>query len=189
MAFADELAALNEWHFFREFTYSRNTFQPVPNQEVELADNLIWLGDLLIAYQLKEREVVPDANAETEKRWFERKVLKLATRQVRDTLGYLKGTERIEVQNHRNRSFSLEFASVREFHKLVVYLPHASLPEEYRRIKHHRSQTAGVIHIIPAQDYMGIVRNLLTPIEVAEYLSFREGLINRWETEDRKSVV
>lgn len=79
MAFADELAALNEWHFFREFVYSRNTFQPSPGEEVELADNLTWPGDLLIAYQLKERELVPDANAETEKRWFERKVLKQAT--------------------------------------------------------------------------------------------------------------
>lgn len=183
MPFADELAALNEWYFFREFTYSRNTFQPPSNQEVELADNLIWLGDLLIAYQLKEREVVPGANAETEKRWFVRKVLKLATRQVRDTLGYLNGTKRIEVQNHRSHTFGLEYAAVRHFHKLVVYLPQEPLPEEYRRIKHHRSLTAGVIHIIPANDYLGIVRTLLTPMEVVEYLGFREELIDRWETE------
>lgn len=183
MSFADELAALNEWHFFREFVYSRNTFRPTPNHEVELADNLVWLGDLLIAYQLKEREVVPGANAETEKRWFERKVLRQATRQVRDTLEYLKGTDRIEVRNHRNHPFGLDYSAVRQFHKLVVYLPQDPLPAEYRRIKHHRSRTAGVIHIIPAQDYLGIVRALLTPIEVAEYLSFREELINRWENE------
>ena len=93
MAFADELASLNEWHFFREFVYSRNTFRPAPGQEVELADNLVFLGGLLVAYQLKEREVVPDANANTEKRWFERKVLKLATRQVRDTVRYLSSRD------------------------------------------------------------------------------------------------
>lgn len=183
MAFADELAALNEWHFFREFTYSRNTFRPAPGQEVELADNLLWLSDLLVVYQLKEREPVPGANAETEKRWFERKVLRQATRQVRDTLGYLHAAETIEVQNHRNHTLGLAFGEVRQFHKLVVYLPQDQLPEEYRRIKHHRSRTAGVIHIIPAHDYLGIVRTLLTPAEVAEYLSFREELIDRWETE------
>jgi hypothetical protein len=36
---------------------------------------------------------------------------------------------------------------------------------------------------MPAHDYLGIVRTLLTPGEVAEYLSFREELIDRWETE------
>jgi hypothetical protein len=181
VAFADELAALNEWHFFHEFVYSRNTFQPSPGQEVELADNLMWLDDLLIAYQLKERELVPGANAETEKCWFERKVLKQATRQVRDTVGYLNRVKTIAVQNHRGHTFDLAFESVRQFHKLIVYLPQDPLPAEYRRIKHHRSRTVGVIHIVPAHDYLGIVRTLLTPGEVAEYLSFREELITRWE--------
>ena len=183
MTFADELAALNEWHFFREFTYSRNNFRPAPGQEVELEDSLIWLGDLLIAFQLKERELVPGASAETEKRWFERKVLRQATRQVRDTLGYLNVTKSIEVQNHRNHTFGLEFDAIRQLHKLVIYLPQEPLPEEYRRIKYHRSRTAGVIHIISSQEYLGIVRTLLTPAEVAEYLSFREELIDHWENE------
>lgn len=183
MAFADELAALNEWHFFSEFVYSKNTFQPTPGQEVELADSLIWLDDLLIAYQLKEREPIPDANAETEKRWFERKVLRQATRQVRDTVRYLNTVRNIQVQNHRGHTFGLTFDTVQQFHKLVVYLPQDALPQEYRRIKHHRSQTVGVIHIMPAHDYLGIVRTLLTPGEVAEYLSFREELIDRWDTE------
>lgn len=183
MSFADELAALNEWHFFREFTYSQTTFQPAPGQEVELADNLIWLGDLLFAYQLKEREAEPGANAETEKRWFERKVLRQATRQVRDTLKYLEANKTIAVKNHREHTFDLSATDVRELHKLVVYLPHDALPEEYRRVKHHRSRTAGLIHILPARDYLGIVRTLLTPAEVAEYLAFREELIARWEAE------
>jgi hypothetical protein len=181
VAFADELAALNEWHFFREFVYSRNTFQPSPGQEVELADSLTWLGDLLLAFQLKERELVPGADEETEKRWFERKVLKQATRQVRDTVSYLTTVKTIAVQNHRGHTFDLSFESVRQFHKLVVYLPQDPLPAAYRQIKHHRSRTVGVIHIMPANDYLGIVRTLLTPSEVAEYLVFREELINRWE--------
>lgn len=181
MAFADELATLNEWHFFREFVYSRNTFQQSPGQEVELADSLLWLGDLLIAYQLKERELVPGANAETEKRWFERKVLKQATRQMRDTVGYLSKVGQITVQNHQGHTSTLAFEAVRQFHKLVVYLPQDALPAEYRRVKHHRSRTIGVIHIVLAHDYLGIVRTLLTPVEVAEYLGFREQLINRWE--------
>ena len=181
MAFADELAALNESYFFSEFTYSCNTFQPLVGQEVELADSLVWLGDSLIAFQLKERAPIVGATAQSEKSWFEKKVLGAATRQVRDTLNYLAVNNNIEVQNHRNHTFTLSFEQVSELHKLVVYSPQLELPADCRCIKHHRSRTAGVIHIISADDYLGIIRTLLTPAEVAEYLSFREQLIDRWE--------
>jgi hypothetical protein len=183
MAFEDELAALNEWHFFREFTYSKSTFRPAPSQEVELADSIIWIGNLLVVYQLKEREARGATTVEAEKRWFESKVLRQATRQVRDTLTYLNEARAIEIRNHRGHSFGLDIRAVHELHKLIVYLPHDVLPENYRKLKHHRSRTAGVIHIIPANDYMGIVRTLLTPAEVTDYLGFREALIDRWEAE------
>lgn len=181
MAFADELAALNESYFFSEFTYSRNTIRPLVGQEVELADSLIWLGNFLIAFQLKERAPIVGTTDETEKSWFEKKVLGVAARQVRDTLNYLAVNNNIEVQNHRNHTFSLSFEQVSELHKLIVYNPQLELPADCRRIKHHRSRTAGVIHIISAHDYLGIIRTLLTPAEVAEYLGFREQLIDRWE--------
>ncbi|WP_306549507.1 hypothetical protein [Desulfobulbus sp.] len=183
MTFATELTALNEWHFFREFVYSENTFRPMPSMEVELADSMIWLGDLLIAFQLKERGIVVGANADTEKRWFERKVLKKATRQIRDTVNYLNRNKSIEVRNQCGQTFDLSFAAIHQIYKLVVYLPHNALPTEQRRVKHHRSRTAGFIHIIPAHDYLDIVRTLLTPTEVVEYLSFRESLIDRCGTE------
>lgn len=183
MSFADQLAALNEWHFFREFTYSQTTFQPAPGQEVELADSLIWLGNALFAFQLKERMAEPGATADTEKRWFERKVLKQATKQMRDTVKYLQANNAIAVRNHRGHNFSLSFDSIRELHMLVVYLPDPALPADYLKVKFHRSRTAGLIHILPAHDYLGIVRTLLTPAEVTDYLNFRAELIDRWGDE------
>jgi hypothetical protein len=39
-----------------------------------------------------------------------------------------------------------------------------------------------MIHILAANDYLGVVRTLLTPAEVIDYLGFREALINRWES-------
>jgi hypothetical protein len=181
MAFADELVALNEWHFFREFTYSRTIFRLAQGQDVEFADSLIWLGDLLLVYQLKERAISADANSDTEKKWFERKILRQATRQVRDTLRYLHADNGIKVCNHRNETFNLTLGAVRQIHKLVIYLPHEALPATFRKIKHHRSRTAGVIHILAANDYLGIVRTLQTPAEVIDYLGFREALINMRE--------
>ncbi|SDA16527.1 hypothetical protein SAMN05216315_10811 [Nitrosospira sp. Nsp18] len=183
MTFENELATLNEWYFFREFTYSKTTFSPEPSQEVELADSILWIGDLLVVYQLKEREVQSATTVEAEKRWFERKILRQATRQIRDTLTYLNYPGTIEIQNQRGHAFGIDIRTIHELHKLILYLPHALLPESCREIKHHRSGTAGVIHIIPANDYLGIVKTLLTPAEVADYLGFREALINRWEVE------
>lgn len=178
--FADALASLNEWHFFREFVFSRTTFRPVPEKELELADNLVWLGDILVAYQLKERELVRDANSDTEKRWFEKKILGNATRQIRDTVRYLQNFHSIELQNGRGHPSQLTLAAFHRIHKLIVYLPQNQLPAECRRIKHHISSTVGLIHIICGPDYLGIVRTLLTPAEVADYLIFREELITRW---------
>ena len=130
MPFAESIAELNEWYFFQEFVYSRTTFRPTPQQEVELADNLIWLGDMLIAFQLKEREATPDADEASERKWFKKKVLDQATRQVRDTLRYLTDVRSIEVRNHRDHAFQLEFETIRVIHKLVVYLPSPRLPSD-----------------------------------------------------------
>ncbi len=183
MAFADNLAAINEWYFFREFTYSKTTFRPSPSKETELADAIIWIGDLLVVFQLKEREADSDTTVEAEKHWFERKVLWKATRQIKDTLLYLNTAGTIEIKNHRGHISRLDFRSINHLNKLIVYLPHDSLPEDCRRQKHHKSRTAGIIHIMPAYDYLGIVRTLLTPAEVADYLRFRQSIIDKWETE------
>jgi len=183
MSFEEDIAKLNEFYFFREFTFSKSTFHPAPEQKLELADSLIWLDDVLIVYQLKQRDAQDRTSPDKERRWFEKKVVGQATRQIRDTLMYLQNYRDIGVRNHRGHTFNLAAAQTDAAHKLVVYLPHDSLPQACREKKHHRSRTAGVIHLIPANDYLGILRTLITPAEVAEYLSFREGLINRWERE------
>ena len=90
MSFESKISSFNEFFFFKEFTCSKTTFRPKPTDEVELADNVISLGENLFIYQIKEREEVEDASPQTEAKWFESKVLKLATRQIRDTLTYLR---------------------------------------------------------------------------------------------------
>ena len=183
MSFDDDLAALNEWHFFREFTYSKSTFRPLPSEEKELADAIIWIGELLAVYQLKERVPPENMTEETEIRWFKKKVIGVATRQIRDTLAYLSNYESIQIENQRGHKFDLEFQSIQNLHKLVVYRASEKLPTEYRQQKHHRSATAGFIHLINATDYIGIVRTLLTPAEVVEYLEFRKSIVERWDNE------
>jgi hypothetical protein len=54
MSFEVDISQFNEHFFFREFTFSKNTFRPSPAKEVELADNIVWLDDLVVVFQLKE---------------------------------------------------------------------------------------------------------------------------------------
>lgn len=180
MGFEKDIAGLNELFFFREFTFSKNTFRPKPNAEVEFADNVIWLDNLAILYQLKERNAPATTTSEKEKKWFEKNVLREATRQIRNTLKYLDECKQIQLQNGRGHTFDLATASLRTKEKVVIYFPHDLLPNDCRKMKHHQSTSAGLIHIFQAADYLGVCQTLITPCEIHDYLQYREKLINRW---------
>ena len=44
--------------FLEEFVFSRNKFSPPASSEVEFADAVVMLGDVLLVYQIKERGVL-----------------------------------------------------------------------------------------------------------------------------------
>ena len=141
---------------FLEYTNSRNTFHPSPQIEVELADNVLWLGELLLVFQLKEREAAPDTTEAAERKWFEKKILDQATRQIRDTVRYLDENNSIELQNHRGHSLSLEFGKIRQIHKLVVYLPSKLLPHDCLNLKYHTSRAPELCGSHPLSDWCDI---------------------------------
>lgn len=180
MTFEADIGALNEQFFFREFTYSKNTFRPGPVGEVELADNIVWLDDQAIVFQLKERAVTGPTTAKAEEQWFRKKVVGLGTRQIRDTLLYLGSHREIELENHRGHRFKLSGCALTTTQKVVCYLPDGMLPARCRMQKFHRSASAGLIHLFDARDYAGVVQALITPPELAEYLAFREELFSKW---------
>ena len=168
---------LNRTIFFREFSYSKNTFCPKPGEIKEFADHVVWIDDLLIIYQLKERDGSESTTSDDERNWFERKVISKATKQVRDTLKFLKDYPRITIQNQRGHSFDLDAATVKNVLKIVLYNPTGLLPEDCRRTSHYLSKSAGFIHLLPWSDYREVCRTLLTPSEFAEYFEFRQKLI------------
>ncbi len=132
MSFEEDIARFNEFYFFREFTFSENTFRKTPTEEVELADNVVWLDEPLIVYQLKERQAPSDTTPEKEQQWFKRKIIEKAKSQIRDTLNYLHNHNNIQIQNHRGHTFNIKVPSLESVHKLVLYKAHESLPESYR---------------------------------------------------------
>ena len=180
MTFEDDMGSLNERFFFEEFTYSTNTFRPNPSTELELADSIIWLDDMLVLFQLKEREKISKTSPDKEAKWFEKKVIGLGTRQIRDSVKYLDVHRDILLRNHRGHRFELRRDAITGMHKVICYLGNSRLPEACRRKKFHRSRAAGVIHVIAAHDYLGVVRTVLTPFELSAYLAFRQKLIEKW---------
>ena len=131
---------------------------------------------------MKERNVSGSTTIEKEKTWFEKKVVTLATKQIRDSLAYLNTHQSIRLKNHRGHDFKLQLDDISILHKVICYHNYPNPPEYHGNKKFHRSRTAGVIHLIPAKDYWGIVRTVLTPFELSEYLEFREGLIEKWDS-------
>jgi hypothetical protein len=177
MGFEEQINDLNELYFYREFTFAKTTFRPSPKEELELADSVVWLDDLLILFQLKEREVAGETTEEAEAKWFEKKVLGLATRQIRDTMRYLDENSSITITNQRGHEFQLDRVSIATEHRVVSYREHPMLPTKNLQQKCHVSETAGFIHLIAASDYLQIVQTLRTPSEVSEYLAFREAIV------------
>lgn len=176
----DYLAELNANIFLKEFSFAKNQFSPSPGEELEFADHVTWLDDLLLLYQLKERGGVKSTSENSEKNWFENKVLKKATKQIRDTLDYLQKYDNISIQNQRGYIFNVSNLTVAHLIKIIVYASSDKLPEEYWKKKHYFSSIAGFIHIIPIHDYLGICRVLLTPAEIVEYFEFRQNTLTKW---------
>lgn len=55
MTLEEYVAQINGLAFWKEFTFAQNKFVPRPGAELELADNLVWLGDFAFVLQLKQR--------------------------------------------------------------------------------------------------------------------------------------
>lgn len=173
------IAHLNGLAFWREFTFAQNKFSPRPGNELELADNLVWFGDRAYILQLKQRDD-PSGDPETERNWFTKKIIGKATRQIRDSLRYLDENPRIRLTNQQGHHFEIERENLTMITKIVVFLPASELPDDCWKVRYHASQTSGdFIHILAANDYLGILEKLRVPEDIARYFAYREDVTPR----------
>lgn len=166
--------------FLEEFVFARNKFSPPSSSEIELADAVVMLGDVLLIYQIKERPPSQAGDEGAERTWFKSKVLGKATKQIRDTLSHLQTYPEIRVPNERGHVFNLGGRTAAEIIKIIVYMPSRNLPTDCRSIRHYVSSTGGFIHIVNAQDYLEVSRMLRVPQEVVRYFQYREMVLTRF---------
>jgi hypothetical protein len=181
MTLEEFISNVNKSIYLREFSFSKNQFTPLKSSELEFSDHVIWLDDLLITFQLKERELSSFESIEKEINWFKKKVLGKATKQIRDTLSYLETYSEIEIVNERGHSFNVISGNIKKKIHIVLYSPHEHLPIEYKWKKFYLSSTAGFIHLITAENYEGVCQTLITPAEIGEYFEFRKEICNKYE--------
>lgn len=166
------ISSINSDFFFKEFSFSKNKFKtPQGKEELELADNFVWLDNYLFIIQIKDRNETADSSG---LKWFQNKILKTAVKQIKNSLEYLAHYEKIEITNERGHKFNVAEASKISPLKLIIYTPDASLPKENRFKKFYVSQKVGYIHLFHSEDYYWICKYLITPFEIHEFLIFRE---------------
>lgn len=178
MTLEEYIAQLHGLAFWKEFTFAQNKFAPRPGIELELADNLVWLGEYAFVLQLKQRGDETE-DPEAERSWFRNKVLNKATRQVRDTLRFLNEHPQIRVTNERGHAFDIRGAELAEITKIIIFLGGRALPEDCWQTRYHVSRTAGFIHVLAAHDYLGVLEKLRTPEDIRRYFVYREQVVQK----------
>lgn len=170
------ITSINTNVFYKEFTFDKNDFYPKDGKK-ELADNIMWLDELLFIIQIKERNL-SKAKGSIDS-WFKSKVLGKAKKQIKDTLKYLRQYDSIPIGNKRNQFIDIAKVDSFGINKLIIYQSDDTLSEENKNIKFYESKDVGYIHIFSLEDYFWICKYLVNPAELDEYLKFRERIYSK----------
>lgn len=96
---------------------------------------------------------------------------------MRDTVRFLGEHEQIRVTNERGHAFDIRGKELTKVTKIVVFLGSQMLPADCRKTQYHVSDTAGFIHVLEAQAYLGVIKTLRVPEDIRRYFTYREDVI------------
>jgi len=166
---------LHSNHFFKEFTFGKNKFiGHSKGQQLEFADNVVWIDQFFLIFQIKDRNIEQEINFEN---WFKSKILRKAVQQIKNTISYLNEFTEILIENERGVLHDIAKAKGQNPLKLIVYNLGHIFEDTLRNQKSYFSSKIGHIHLLHIEDYNLICEILITPYEIQEYLIFREQLI------------
>ncbi|MGN0809519.1 MAG: hypothetical protein ACI4NQ_06090 [Christensenellales bacterium] len=164
------LSAFSEDYFFKELVLEDLRFTPVGASEIELADLLINLGDIIIAIQLKTRNDENQTdNPLAESKWLQKKC-KVAKGQAKESLQIISSGILPVLHNKRGQSVLLQQDA--EIIPLVVF--ENSRIGDYPHLLGKHSDSGMNINCMSFPDYCEMCRILVTPMEIVEYLEYRK---------------
>lgn len=176
----DSLARINQDYFLREFTYSSSRFRSVSGQELELCDGAIWLDETLILSQAKQRNRDDATNSvDIEAKWFAKKVNKEAVGQLADSVRYLQTAASLPLINRHGQELDFSGIAPVVIHHVALYKPSSRVDERAFLAKGRISKRVGFVHFISDANYHAICDTMQTPMEIAQYLTFRSDYVSR----------
>ena len=184
------LSSFSENYFYKELVYADLKFTPIGGTEIELADLIINLEDIVLAIQLKERnEKDRTQDKNIEEKWLKKKCKK-AKEQIKDTISYIT-SEKVSFINARGKKTIINPNA--EVVPLVVF-ENDSISEYEHLLRNHTNDGLAV-NCMSIYDFKLMCKQLLSPIEIIEYLKWREvfyknnGPINLLITETNNGFV
>lgn len=163
------LSSFSEKIFYKELVYSNLKFIPNGGTEVELADLIINLEDIVLAIQLKERNKSSQSNdPKTEEKWLLKKC-KAAKKQIKDTISYINNEELI-FENSRGKRTRI--SSNAEIVPLIVFENSNIL--KYEHLMRNHSKEGLIVNCISMDDFKLMCMKLMSPIEIIDYIKWRQ---------------
>lgn len=164
------LSVFSEDYFFKELVCDNLCYTPTDSAEIELADLIINLDDVIIAIQLKERnEHDQTSDIAKENKWLEKKC-KVAKEQVKETIRLISSGDLPSFPNKRD--YPIIFRSDAEVIPLVVFLNDQI--DAYPHLLRKHSEDGVDINCMSFYDYAEMCKVLISPIEIVRYLEYRK---------------
>lgn len=163
------LSALSDKIFLKEMVIDELCYTPQDFSEVELADLIINLGDIIISIQLKERNPKDmSSSLSFEERWVQR-VCKDAKKQNEQTISRIREGGLPKFKNKRSREIFLNPNA--KIIPLVVFMNEKVT--SYSRVLKARSSHGINMNCMSFEDYSRMCETLVNPIDIVYYLEKR----------------
>lgn len=185
------LSAFSKMYFYNELVHDELKFTPVGHSEVELADLIVNLGEIILAIQLKARNEDEQTNdIEKENKWLASKSKK-AKKQVKDTIEYITKGETLHFKNGRDQLITINPQA--KIVPLVVFMNKKI--EQYPHVLKKHSEGSITVNCMSYEDFKIMCEVLVTPIEIIQYLEYRQtfyennGSVDYWVNWDENEAV
>ena len=164
------LSAFSEKYFFQDLVMDDLKFTPPGTTEKELADLVVNLGDTIIAVQLKARDDAFYTHDKAKETTWLAKRCRDAKKQVKESIEYIKTGLFPEFCNKRGVASALNPGA--KVVPLVVFDNVEVL--DYPHLLRKHSEDGMNINCMSFADYQQMCHTLVTPMEIVQYLEYRE---------------
>lgn len=164
------LSAFAQMYFFKELVQDQLQFTEDGSTEKEVADLLLNLGDIIAAVQLKARnESDKTEDLEKEIKWLNHRC-KDAKKQVKDSIMHIRTRRLPAFENERGQQVTIDPNA--EIIPVVIFM-NEDIGDHYEHVLRKYSDAGMDINCLSFRDFQTVCRELMTPIEIVEYLKWR----------------